>query len=466
DLAASNQRLNEEIGERIIAEDTATRNGMLFRAVFEAARDSIFVKDRSLKYRLINPHMKRLHGILSSSVRELSDEKLYGEQAAAHFKEVESRVLGGQTVEEQHKRPVRGHTMTFLDIRSPMRDSKGKIIGICGISKDISGLSSTLPASPRGRFQYPSGAMHACLDSARLAARSDSIVLLTGESGAGKDFIAGYLHDSSKRAGGPFFYLNCAAIAPELAEAELFGYETGAFTGARGSRKGLLELAEGGTLLLNEVGELPMPMQAKLLTFLDTMSFNRVGGRKTIKVNARLVAATNRDLEKEVADGKFRGDLFYRINVLSIKVPPLRERREDIPILVEEILTQLKNDLQLSTIPEVERESMESLILYHWPGNVRELKNVLERGLILSESETLKVDIEPIGRFDETQWHWTVGFPPAQPLPEVVEELRRSLVNKALDKSGGNKIQAARLLGISRYTLRRQIKGLGMEAPK
>ena len=183
--------------------------------------------------------------------------------------------------------------------------------------------------------------MKTTLEQVRRAAKTDSLVLFTGESGSGKDYLAEYLHRHSGRASGPYFTINCAAIAPDVADSELFGHEAGSFTGARGRKRGLLELAEGGTLLLNEVGELSSELQAKLLTFMDTQTFTRVGGETNIQVNIRIVAATNRDLEKDVESGRFRKDLFYRLNVFSVTVPSLRERMEDLPIMIDEILPAL-----------------------------------------------------------------------------------------------------------------------------
>ena len=203
--------------------------------------------------------------------------------------------------------------------------------------------------------------MRSTLRSARLAAQTDTIVLLTGESGAGKDHIARYIHDHSKRAHGPFFSINCAAVSPELAESELFGYESGAFTGSKGPKRGLLELAEGGTILLNEIGELSPSLQAKLLTFLDTRQFTRVGGVKLFTVNARLIAATNRNLEKEVKHNRFRQDLFYRLDVFSIEVPPLRQRTEDIPGLVGDMVADLSSKLGLDSVPQIDPKALKAL---------------------------------------------------------------------------------------------------------
>lgn len=313
-------------------------------------------------------------------------------------------------------------------------------------------------------LQYVSEAMRSTLAQARQAAASDSIVLLQGESGSGKDFVARYIHDNSRRSEGPYFTLNCAALAPELAESELFGHEPGAFTGARGRKRGLLELAEGGTLLLNEIGELTVPLQAKLLTFLDTRQFTRVGGETQISVNARLIAATNRELEKEVAQGNFRSDLYYRLNVISIRIPPLRSRIDDLPLIVRDILEQLSEELGLHQIPEVDQGSINAMSGYHWPGNVRELRNVLERGLMLSgpSQHRLKINSTAFGGQPDS-WSYTVSFPAGKTIHDVTKDMKRSLVLEALRRTGGSRQSAARLLGISRHALAYQMKSIGLD---
>ena len=206
--------------------------------------------------------------------------------------------------------------------------------------------------------------MRASLARASVAANSDLIVLIEGESGSGKDYLARYIHNNSKRSGGPFYAINCAAITQDLAESELFGHEAGAYTGAIRRKRGLVELAEGGTLLLNEIGELSLPIQAKLLTFLDTFSFTRVGGERSVTVNVRIMAATNRDLSQAVSRGEFRRDLFFRLNVYGIRVPPLRERLADIPVLTRQIVGQLARELRLTAGLSIRPEDMEKLIQY------------------------------------------------------------------------------------------------------
>jgi DNA-binding NtrC family response regulator len=311
--------------------------------------------------------------------------------------------------------------------------------------------------------------MQATLNQIQLAAQSESIVLLLGESGSGKDYFAKYLHDQSRRSGGPFFAINCAALAPSMAESELFGHEPGSFTGSLGRKRGLLEIAEGGTLLLNEIGELPQELQAKLLTFLDTQSFTRLGGEKTIQVNARIVGATNRDLAKEVQIGRFREDLYYRLNVFSIRVPSLRERVEDIPLLAGDILESLSVKMGRSRPPVLHVSALEDISNYHWPGNVRELRNVLERALILCMGDVVKSeDINLPGSVphqsgDQDGISASVSVSGKNNLNKAVESAKRSMIVGALRRSEGNVSKAARILGISRDSLRHHMKMLDLD---
>ena len=304
--------------------------------------------------------------------------------------------------------------------------------------------------------------MRAALHEARLAAATDSIVLLQGESGSGKDYLARWIHDHSRRAPGPYFAVNCAAISKDLAESELFGHERGSFTGAHGRKRGLLELAEGGTLLLNEIGELTLSLQSKLLTFLDTRSFLRVGGEKSITVNARIIAATNRSLETEVAEGRFLSPLLYRLNVFAIHVPPLRDRIEDIPVLLEEIMSRLAKELQLTSLPAIDPASVIALSGYDWPGNVRELRNVLERSLMLSDGQNLNVALPSIDASHQS-WSHVSSFPvDERTLHDVTDEVIKSLCLEALRRCEGNRRCAARVLGIARDSLYRHMKRFGI----
>jgi nitrogen regulation protein NR(I) len=307
-----------------------------------------------------------------------------------------------------------------------------------------------------------------------------STVLITGESGTGKELVAKALHDNSSRASGPFIKINCAAIPKTLMESELFGYEKGAFTGAVGSKPGRFELADKGTLFLDEIGEIPVEMQVKLLRALQESEFERVGGIKTIKVDVRLITATNRNLEAEVKAGTFREDLFYRLNVVPLHLPPLRERREDIPLLVEHIIRKFNERLK-KQIDGIEPEALERLAAYHWPGNIRELENVLERTILFCDAprirlQDLPADAAPTAPAPQSMAPSSTTTPvaglPAAPgaaaasLKEMVkaetEKVERELIQKALDETGGNVTQAAKLLKISRKSLQTKMKDFGL----
>lgn len=465
-LKATSDRLRLEIREREVAEKELRCSEERFRAMFESARDVIFLKDVDHRYTHVNPAMERLFGRPSSKIVGVSAEDLYGTRAGKHIREVELRVLAGDFVEEEHSRPVNGVQLTFHDIRVPLKDATGAIVGLCGMSRDITDRKHVNEPSLPSYPDYSSEALRKTLEAAHLAAASDSLVLLTGESGTGKDYLARYIHDHSERAAGPFFSLNCAGVPLELAESELFGHEPGAFTGASGRSRGLVELAEGGTLLLNEIGELSLPLQAKLLTFLETKTFTRLGGRKPIKVNARILAATNRDLQAEVSAGRFRLDLFHRLNVVWVKVPALRERPEDIPVLVEQILAVLKVEMQLQTLPVVDSKTLERLRRYSWPGNVRELRNFLERSIIMTRGKRIDSAYLDSAGACLAERCWTLTFPPVPSLDAVVNSLKDEMVEEGLRLSGGNKQEASRLLGISRYSLRRLLRaGDGRKRP-
>jgi DNA-binding NtrC family response regulator len=249
--------------------------------------------------------------------------------------------------------------------------------------------------SQLGTNEYKSKTMQDVIKLALNAAKTASTVLLTGESGVGKGHLAEeYIHRHSGRTG-KFLSINCAAIPGELAETELFGHEKGAFTGAKDKKLGLLDLAQDGTLLLDEIGELPINIQAKLLTFLDKKKFIRVGGQKVVSADVRLIAATNKNLEQAVKSGSFRQDLYWRIKVVPIKMPPLRERREDIPILVAKLIEQIRSDNKWEKDPDISTRTMADLQRSDWPGNVRELRNVLERALVASNGR--RVDIRELG---------------------------------------------------------------------
>jgi nitrogen regulation protein NR(I) len=304
-------------------------------------------------------------------------------------------------------------------------------------------------------------------------ADTPTTVLVTGESGTGKELVARALHEHSGRKDKPFIKVNCAAIPKELIESELFGYERGAFTGAVTSKPGRFELANGGTLFLDEIGEIPIEMQVKLLRALQESEFERVGGIKTIRVDVRLVAATNRDLKKLIAGGSFREDLFYRLNVVPIHLPALRERTADIPLLVEHFLLRFNERLR-KKVEGVEPDATEQLVQYPWPGNIRELENVVERAVLFCDAQKLRAgDLPPEIR--------GIAAMANVPLPEAdlqaalasegglkehvkvaMSRLEKELVSRALQQTNGNVTHAARLLKISRKGLQLKMKELGL----
>jgi DNA-binding NtrC family response regulator len=288
-----------------------------------------------------------------------------------------------------------------------------------------------------------------------LAASVDSPVLITGETGTGKNIVAKAIH---YRGGGrdetaPFFAVNCAALPENLVEAELFGYEKGAFTGAVSARKGVFEIAEGGSLFLDEIGSMPLHLQVKLLGVLDEGKIKRLGGQSMVAVNTRVIAATNTDLERAVEQGRFRQDLYYRLGVLRIHLPPLRERREDIPELSDFFIKKFAGERQVE-LPAAERQA---LMDYHWPGNVRELKNIIERSLILHRH-----DLRPGQLLGE------IGGAPTAPLTveeaplKTLEEVERQHIRHMLQAFSGNLTRSARALGISLSTLKRKVKEYGL----
>ena len=353
----------------------------------------------------------------------------------------------------------------------------------------------------KGKFGLvgTSGEMQMIFDIIERVSDTPSTVLITGESGTGKELVAKALHEHSSRKTGPFIKINCAAIPKTLMESELFGYEKGAFTGATSSKPGRFELADAGTLFLDEIGEIPVEMQVKLLRALQESEFERVGGIKTIHVDVRLVAATNRDLKKLIASNLFREDLFYRLNVVPLQIPPLRRRVGDVPLLVTHIIKKFNERLK-KTVTGIADDALAALEAHTWPGNIRELENVIERTLLFCKGEKIeRADLQlvvaeaphharpPHGAEVPTMARTTSsGAMPPMPLDDDDDDavggelaqsgsgslkdivraetsrVERELIVKALEETGGNVTQAARLLKISRKSLQMKMKELGL----
>ena len=347
------------------------------------------------------------------------------------------------------------------------------VVGKAARTRELSQKHVSGDPNQRGRYRIigQSELMRGVYDVIEKVADTPSTVLITGESGTGKELIARALHENSSRQDKPFVSVNCAAIPPDLLESELFGYERGAFTGAVTSKPGRFELAHGGTLFLDEIAEIPVSMQVKLLRALQEQQFERVGGIKTITVDSRLVAATNRDLKASLADGRFREDLYYRLNVVHVHLPPLRDRPSDIPLLLEHFVQKFNAKLNRSTTG-FEDAAMKQLFRYGWPGNIRELENVVERSMIFAEDGEVGAQHLPTEVRDSDGDLGPgllagIGTTPGETgLKEAVREatlkLEREFIGRALDQTGGNVTHTARLLKISRKSLQNKMKELGL----
>ncbi len=296
------------------------------------------------------------------------------------------------------------------------------------------------------------------LDAAKKAADSNATVLLLGESGTGKELFARAIHNWSSRKGQPFIAINCVGLSKDLLESELFGHEKGAFTGAHQQKKGKLELANGGTVLLDEVGDISTELQTKLLRFLQEREFERIGGTQTIRVDVRVIAATNRDLEDAVKEGRFRKDLYYRLDVVPIVLPALRERKEDIAPLANYFVQRFSREAK-KHFTEISQQAMELLLTYDWPGNVRELANVMERSIVLGAGPTITLSDLPARIVLQN------ANPSSQELSyhAAIDAFRKELIEKALAQSAGSRVAAAKALGIQRTYLSRLIKTLHID---
>jgi DNA-binding NtrC family response regulator len=297
----------------------------------------------------------------------------------------------------------------------------------------------------------------------RIAPADSATVLLLGETGTGKGVLARLIHDLSPRADRPFVAVTCSALAESLMESELFGHEKGAFTDARTLKRGLVEVADGGTLFLDEIGELSIGVQSKLLGFIEDRTYRRVGGTDDLRVDARVVAATNRRLEDEVAEGRFRQDLFYRLSVLPIELPPLRHRSSDIPLLTSTFVDRFNREFG-KRVKGASREAMELLESYTWPGNVRELHNVVERAVLLTVGDEITVESLPPEVRNQDTADEGLGQFSLGPSGVDLEELERELLMEALNRAEGNRTEAGRLLGLSRHQIRNRLKKYGVES--
>ena len=295
--------------------------------------------------------------------------------------------------------------------------------------------------------------MRGLLRRVQMVAPTDSTVLILGESGTGKELVASSIHRNSRRKQAPFIKLNCVAIPPDLLESELFGHEKGAFTGATARKPGKFELANGGTIFLDEIGDMPLGLQAKILRVLQEKEFDRVGGTRTVQVDVRIICATNQDLATMVREGRFREDLYYRINVFALQLPPLRERREDIPLLIDDFLAHTAPEARISS------EALQRMIGYTWPGNVRELQNTVERAAVLSQGSNIDISHLP-DNMSRIYHHPPTGRRSNDDLSldDKLKEIEKSMIIDALKQTDGVQVRAADDLGINQRSLWHRIK--------
>ncbi|MCX6624763.1 MAG: sigma 54-interacting transcriptional regulator [Acidobacteria bacterium] len=423
----------------------------LIEASFHQLPFPAFIYDNVPAVVAVNQAGKNLLGTSSEFLAGRPCAEVFHCRSCDHACSVLDRLRQG-TASSGHTARIITHAgreqLAFVTV-SRLLDSAGHVQGTLAIFTSV----IEPPLRQRQSMIAESNAMCVILDFARRVAASEAAtVLVDGESGTGKELVARILHDDSRRSRQPFVAINCAAMPETRLESELFGYEKGAFTDARSPKPGLFELANTGTLFLDEIGELPLKLQAKLLRVLDERSFRRLGGLVDIQSDLRIVAATNRDLRLAVAQGEFRLDLYYRLNIIQLTIPPLRERREDILPLARFFLDHFSRKFQRSA-QALPAETARLLFRYDWPGNVRELRNLIERSVLLAETATISAACLPA--------YVQSGAAPAQPLPASPMDQDLSLkasetllIANAMTKSDGNQTRAAKLLGISRDALR------------
>ncbi len=473
-------RLVGVIGEKeciqaLAAENSSLRDAEIdLKAIMDSAEDLMCISDGSGAKLRISPSAEKLYGtaaqeLVGKNVRDLERNGIYFPSATRLAIEKKARVTVTQVTKSDRK---------LMVTANPIINGAGEIVRVVSISKDITDLhqlEQELENTKEMMEKYEkelselrkvnlddyeiignSKAMQGLLQLATKVAAVDSTVLILGESGVGKELVAKLIHGESKRRDGPFIKINCGAIPETLLESELFGYDKGAFTGAnREGKPGLMELAHKGTLFLDEIAELPLNLQVKLLRVLQEQEIVRVGGVKPIKVDIRIITATNRDIEQMVEEGTFRRDLYYRLNVVPIPVPPLRERREDIPALVHHFLQRFSQKYSRSR--QITPEAMELLFNYSWPGNVRELENIIERIVVTSDSSQITVDDLPVELQHGDRKTKKVVVNGIIPLKMATEAVEEQLIRRAMERYKST-YKAARALGINQSTVVRKVQ--------
>lgn len=455
------------------------------KAIFDISYDVIYVSDGDGITLRVSSACEKLWG---KKQEELVGKSVYELETMGIYTPSVTRIV----LEKKETVSVIQRTRTgrrLMVVGTPIKDETGKIIRVVNASRDITEVdrlqselneirqkmegykqeleqlkSKTLA---KNQIIYQSLEMEKVISLAYRVKDVESTILIYGETGVGKEVIASYIHHSSNRADKPFITINCGAIPESLLESELFGYEKGAFTGAVSQKRGLFELANEGTLFLDEIGEMPLNLQAKLLRVLQEQTFVRVGGTKEIKVNFRLIAATNRNLYEEMKKGKFREDLYYRLNVIPIRIPPLRERKDDIFALIQHYVQYFNEKYNLSK--SISNSALKKLQQYHWPGNVRELKNIVERLIVLTEKDKIKLeDLETLiglnEKYDFNEEERNANDVVVHniiPLKQCIEEAERQLLELAKKKYDST-TEIAEVLQVNQSTVSRKMKKLGI----
>ena len=430
----------------------------VLETVFDQLSDALVLYDNSHSITGMNRAAERLFGIAADDMVGRNCREVFRCSECEPGCGLAEGLVAGQAVPHGMVRlhTEDGRERLVLIRTSQISNGDGKVQGLVATIKDITEEMTPI----KREVIADSPAMRQVLSFVKKVAASEATtILLEGENGTGKDLVAKTLHYESSRQAEPFIAINCAAIPETLLESELFGYEKGAFTDARAQKRGLFELADKGTLFLDEIGEIPMTLQTKLLRVLEDQSFRRLGGLKDICVDVRFVAATNKNLREAVKEGAFRQDLYFRLNVIQIVIPPLRERVEDIPALVGFFIAHYNRKFK-RRIEGVTPEAERLLVAHDWPGNVRELRNAVERAMILEESSLITAASLPIS-IGHSDGELDAAGPLAIEIPENGMSLvdnERLLLTRALEKTAGNQTQAARLLRITRDTLRYKMK--------
>jgi PAS domain S-box-containing protein len=453
--------ISEDITQRKLTEERANALARELALIAQGAREAMTTWDPDGTITSWNPAAEAIYGVPASDAIGARIESIVPEGLSPRFQEAMARLARGDDIAiyEVELRRRDGRELNMEMTLFTIRDGAGQPQRYAVIARDLTELARLRhvtellrrPVEPAA--EAVSVRMKQALAAAELVARDPlATVLLLGETGVGKGWLARRIHEQSTRAQSPFFEVNCASLSQQLVESELFGHERGAFTGAIALKRGLVEAAEGGTLFLDEIGELPLSVQAQLLTFLDAKTFRRVGGTRTLNADVRLLAATNVDLKKAAERGTFRRDLYYRLSVVPIEVPPLRERRDDIPQLAKALAAELGKRVSNARRVALNRKVITALEKYDWPGNVRELRNALERAIILARGGAIDVEHLPAELRDAAPGTTS----------QKLADVERVHILRVLEACENNRTRAAEVLDISRSTMKRKLAEYGI----